>query len=65
MRSEAFSMRSLRGKDISFITAPFTGFGTSPVGASIDIVDDAGMRDLGDALQNDAMSSYEDQTKIP
>ena len=65
MRSEAFSMRSLRGKDVSFITAPFTGFGTSPVGASIDIVDESGMRDLGTALQNDAMAGYEDQTKTP
>ena len=33
MRSEAFAMRGLRGGDIRFITAPFSGFGTSPDGA--------------------------------
>jgi LCP family protein required for cell wall assembly len=65
MRSEAVSMRGLRGSDISFITAPFTGFGTSPIGASIDIVDEAGMHRLGEALQNDAMAGYSDQTKSP
>jgi polyisoprenyl-teichoic acid--peptidoglycan teichoic acid transferase len=65
MRSEAFGMRNLRGKDVSFITAPFTGFGTSPVGGSIDIVDEPGMRDLGNALQNDDMASYSDQSQIP
>jgi LCP family protein required for cell wall assembly len=65
MRSEALSMRNLRGKDVSFITAPFNGFGTSPVGGSIDILDEPGMRELGDALQNDAMASYTDQTRTP
>ncbi len=65
MRSEAFALRSLRGKDISFITAPFNGFGTSPTGASIDILDQAGMQDLGAALQNDKMSTYTDSTRSP
>jgi LCP family protein required for cell wall assembly len=65
MRSEAVSLRNLRGKDIAFITAPFTGFGTSPVGGSIDIVDEPGMRALGEALQNDAMSTYKDVTHTP
>jgi LCP family protein required for cell wall assembly len=65
LRSEAFSMRNLRGRDVSFITAPFTGFGTSPIGASIDLVDDQGMRELGDALQNDDMAGYSDQSTSP
>ncbi|KQZ90122.1 transcriptional regulator [Phycicoccus sp. Root563] len=65
MRSEAVAMRNLRGEDIAFITAPFTGYGTSPAGASIDILDVQGMQDLGDALQNDAMSSYKDVTRTP
>ncbi|WP_195908151.1 LCP family protein [Nostocoides sp. HKS02] len=65
MRSEAFGMRNLRGSDIAFVTAPFTGFGTAPNGGSIDIVDEPGMRLLGDALQNDAMSGYKDQTHTP
>ena len=53
-------MRNLRGKDIAFVTAPFSGFGTSPGGASIDVVDEAGMQTLGEALQNDAMATYKD-----
>lgn len=59
MRSEAFAMRNLRGDDIRFITAPFTGFGTSPDGQSIDIVDEVKMKALGDAIRNDALESYQ------
>jgi hypothetical protein len=51
-------MRNLRGSDIRFITAPFTGFGTSPQGASIDIVDEVKMADLGEAIRDDALNSY-------
>ena len=58
MRSEAFALKGLRGSDIRFITAPFTGFGTSPEGASIDIVDEVKMADLGEAIRTDAMNSY-------
>ncbi|ADU47671.1 LCP family protein [Intrasporangium calvum] len=60
MRSEAFSMKGLRGRDVRFITAPFTGFGTSPEGASIDIVDEAGMDALGEAIRTDTVDDYED-----
>jgi LCP family protein required for cell wall assembly len=59
MRSQALSLRNLRGNDIRFITAPFTGFGTSPQGASIDILDEPGMEALGEALQNDDLASYQ------
>jgi LCP family protein required for cell wall assembly len=65
MRSEAFALRNLRGKDIAFVTAPFSGFGTSPGGASIDVVDEAGMATLGEALQSDAMDTYQDTTHTP
>jgi len=58
MRSEAFALRGLRGDDIHFITAPFTGFGTSPAGASIDIVDEVKMAQLGEAIRNDDLASY-------
>lgn len=58
MRSEAFALRGLRGGDIRFITAPFTGFGTSPAGASIDIVDEPKMGELGDAIRNDELNAY-------
>jgi polyisoprenyl-teichoic acid--peptidoglycan teichoic acid transferase len=65
MRSQAVGMRNLRGKDVAFITAPFTGYGTSPAGASIDVLDVPGMAALGEALQNDAMDTYEDVTRTP
>ncbi len=58
LRSEAVAMRNLRGSDVTFLTAPFTGFGTSPDGQSIDIVDQARMTALGEALRTDSMSSY-------
>ena len=48
----------VRSKDVSFIIAPFTGFGVSPTGASIDIVDDAQMAQLSFALKSDDMGSY-------
>ena len=65
MRSQALAMRDLRSKDIVFITAPITGFGTSPIGASIDIVDVAQMTQLSFALRSDDMSSYSLGQQIP
>ncbi len=65
MRKQALSMRSLRSGDITFITAPFTGFGTAPNGGSIDLVDEQGMQALGEALQNDDMARYKDTTRTP
>ncbi len=59
MRSEAFAMRGLRGDDIHFITAPFTGFGMTAAGASIDVVDTVKMAQLGDAIRNDELESYQ------
>lgn len=65
MRSLAFSMRGMRGGDIAFITAPFSGFGTSPVGGSIEIVDVAGMKELARTLQHDVMHEYKAATHTP
>ncbi len=59
MRSEAVAMRNLRGSDIRFVTAPFSGFGTSPEGGSIDIVDQGRMSDLGKAIREDTLESYQ------
>ncbi len=58
MRSEAFAMRNLRGGDIRFITAPFTGFGWSKDGQSIDITDWPKMKQLGEAIRTDSLDSY-------
>jgi LCP family protein required for cell wall assembly len=63
--SQALAMRDLRSKDIVFITAPITGFGSSPQGASIDIVDDAKMAQLSIALRSDDMSSIPLDQQIP
>ena len=60
MRSESLAMRNLRGSDIHFITAPFTGFGTSPAAASIDVVDVLKMKRLGEAIGDDDLESYRD-----
>jgi LCP family protein required for cell wall assembly len=65
MRKQAFSMRNLRGSDIAFVTAPFTGFGTAPNGGSIEILDKAGFARLSEALQRDEMDRYEDVTRTP
>jgi LCP family protein required for cell wall assembly len=56
--SQALAMRDLRSEDIVFVTAPFTGFGRSPQGASIDIVDKAKMAKLSTALRADTMGTY-------
>lgn len=60
IRREAIGLRSVRGGDIHFVTAPFSGYGTSPGGASIDILDEQGMADLSDALRTDRMESYDE-----
>jgi LCP family protein required for cell wall assembly len=56
--SQALAMKNLRSEDIVFVTAPFTGFGRSPQGASIDIVDVAKMARLSTALRTDTMGTY-------
>jgi LCP family protein required for cell wall assembly len=56
--SQALAMKDLRGDDIVFITAPIAGFGRSPQGASIDIVDEARMAQLSTALRTDDMGSF-------
>jgi LCP family protein required for cell wall assembly len=58
MRSQALQMRNLRGRNIFFTTAPFTGFGTSPVGGSIDLLDTVKIKTLSEALRHDDMSSF-------
>lgn len=53
----ATSLR-LSGKDLISLQAPIAGFGTSPVGAAIDLVDTEKMAALADALQHDTMADY-------
>ena len=65
MKDYALSLKNIRGGDVVFATAPFSGFGTSPGGASIDIVDKKGMADLGQALRTDTMDDYGDVFVTP
>ncbi len=60
IRDQAIDLRNVRGGDIHFVTAPFSGYGTGPGGASIDVLDEKGMERLGEALQHDDMDSYEE-----
>lgn len=62
LRSQALSMRKVRGEDIHFVTAPYSGLGTAR-GMSIVVMDDAGMHDLAVALRKDSMSTYEARSR--
>lgn len=54
----ATSSQIRRGSDVVPLQAPISGFGTSPAGGAIDIVDKKRMAALADALQNDTMDEY-------
>ena len=60
MRSLALSMRDVRGSDIHFWTAPWTGVGTTSAGASIVNVSYPQMKVLSTALNADSMGGYSD-----
>jgi polyisoprenyl-teichoic acid--peptidoglycan teichoic acid transferase len=65
LRDYAVSLRNIRSGDVVFATAPFSGFGTTSGGASIDVVDKKGMADLGEALRTDTMDQYNDVFVTP
>ncbi|MDO5503204.1 MAG: LCP family protein [Actinomycetia bacterium] len=65
MRKLAFSMSGIRGDDVIFVTAPFSGFGTAPDGGWIEIVDEARMAQLGEAMRTDTMETYDDSRVTP
>jgi LCP family protein required for cell wall assembly len=60
MRSLAFSMRGVRGNDIHFETAPWTGIGSDPVAGSIVIPAEGQLVELTEHLQTDTMEDYTD-----
>ncbi|GAA3703033.1 hypothetical protein GCM10022204_20230 [Microlunatus aurantiacus] len=57
IRDLALSLR-LTAKDITLLQAPLSGFGTSPDGQSIDLVDEAQLAALGKAMKSDTMAAY-------
>jgi LCP family protein required for cell wall assembly len=62
IRDTALSLR-LSGKDIAVLQAPVSGTGTTEDGQSIDIVDQAKLKELRTALRNDRLDDY--VTKYP
>lgn len=57
IRRTALSLR-LSGQDIQLLQAPLAGFGTSPEGQSIDLVDTAKLSALSTALKKDKLAAY-------
>ncbi|WP_375429889.1 LCP family protein [uncultured Friedmanniella sp.] len=58
LRKTALSVR-FSPDDISSLQAPIKGFGRSPSGQSIDVVDTAQLKELASALRNDDLPAYE------
>ncbi|MFV0463310.1 MAG: LCP family protein [Nostocoides sp.] len=65
MRSQAWDLRSIRSGDITFITAPYTGFDSVPGVGSVDLVDASAMKTLGKMLGQDSLDQYTDVSQIP
>lgn len=65
MRSLAFSLRGVRQADITFMTAPYSGFSSVRGVGSIDVVDEPRMKQLGKALQEDTMTTLPGQITNP
>jgi LCP family protein required for cell wall assembly len=55
----ALSLRNVRGYDVRFITAPFSGFATTSGGAAIDVVDVARMTAMGQAIVEDRLDLWQ------
>ena len=60
MRDLGLSMRSVRGDDIFFETAPWNGIDMHPVAGSIVLMASDQMDVLSQHLQNDTMEDYTD-----
>ncbi|GAA4867407.1 LCP family protein [Serinicoccus chungangensis] len=60
MRDLGFAMRGVRGDDIYFETAPWSGIDMHPVAGSIVLMAEEQMQVLSDHLKNDTMEDYTD-----
>ena len=54
----ATSLKFDSGADIVSVQAPIKGFGRSKDGQQYDIVDEAGMQELAQAMRTDTMDQY-------
>ena len=64
MTGLAFSLRNVRENNISFFTAPYTGFGTEKVVGAVDYVDEPKLKKLSEALRKDDMANVADMGRI-
>lgn len=60
MRDLAFAMRGVRGDDIEFVTAPWSGIASDRFAGSIVVMNEAQMAVLAEHLQADTMDEYVD-----
>lgn len=60
MTGMAWSLRNMPQKNMIFHTAPYTGFGTEKVVGAVDYLDEAKMKELGEALRKDDFSKIKD-----
>lgn len=60
IRELAFALRGIRPNAVTFFTAPWTGVGTTPSGASIVKPSEAQFAVLSAALKGDTMQTYKD-----
>lgn len=60
MRSLLLSLRGVRGQDINFVTAPWTGLGSDPTAGSVVLPAREQLVELSSHLQNDTMETYQD-----
>lgn len=58
MFTTATGMRINSGDDIVLLQAPITGFGTSPAGASIDLVNEPQLAEMAQAVRTGKMADY-------
>lgn len=65
MRSLAWSLRSVRGNDVTFRTAPISGFRNVQGAGSVDVVDEPALRRLGAALRKDTVDELSGGTSNP
>lgn len=67
--STATQMRLKSTADIVMLQAPISGFGTSSAGAAINIVNEAQLAEMAEAIQNGTMADYyakyKDQPFVP
>lgn len=58
VRKIATSLKFNSGKGVVQVQAPITGFAKSKDGQQYDVVDEAGLKSLSNALKNDTMADY-------